>query len=184
MKLINLLPKPRQRELRYEAIYRSLKTVVIWGFLSFAVVFFSQFLTKIYLQVKISSINAEIEQLKKQVNKQENADLKKKIQSINSIIGDFNMLATSAPKWSKVVKAFAELPPEDVKISSFTVSADKKQVSINGYAPNRQAVIQLYNNILADKKNFSNIDYPLENVARAVDINFHFTFTVQDQLLK
>ena len=55
---------------------------------------------------------------------------------------------------------------------------------ISGYSPTRELVISLYNSILQDDQDFKNIDYPLENVAKAIDINFHFTFSIQDSLLK
>lgn len=183
MKLINLLPKIKQMELRYESFFRGLLMIFILSLVSFAAVFISQLGAKFYLQAKGAAINAEITQLKSQVDKQENAGLKKKIQNINDIIADFNNLSVS-PKWSRVLKAFAPLPPSEVKINSFTIEPAKKSISITGNSPTRELVIELYNAILNDKENFYNIDYPLENVAKGTNVNFHFTFYIQDKLLK
>ena len=184
MKLINLLPKSRQTELRYEATYHSLVVIFSLSLMSFGLVFISQFATKFYLEEKAKSLNGQIEQLKSQVDKKENADVKKKIKAVNDVISDFNNLATSSPKWSKVLKAFAPLPPSGVKISSLNIDLNKKTIMISGYSPTRELVISLYNSILQDDQDFKNIDYPLENVAKAIDINFHFTFSIQDSLLK
>jgi Tfp pilus assembly protein PilN len=184
MRLINLLPKLRQQELRNEAVFYGLLIVFSLSFLSFALVFLVQFGTKFYLEAAGEALNNEIKQLQSQVNKQENADLKKQIQGINDVISDFNNLANASPKWSKIIKAFAPLPPEGVGINSFNIDTGKKTISITGHSPTRELVIRLYNNILQDSKDFSNIDYPLENVAKPADISFHFTFSIQDQLLK
>ncbi len=184
MKLINLLPKIRQNELRYEAVYHSLISIFIFSLFSFALVFIIQFATKFYLEIKASSLSDQIAQLKNQVNKQENADVKKQVQAINDIITDFNKLSTTSPKWSRVIKAFAVLPPEEIEIKTFMIDVTKKTISINGLSPTRELVIQLYNNILKDETNFYNIDYPLENVAKPTEINFHFTFFIRDSLLQ
>lgn len=183
MKIVNLLPQSRQDELRYEAVYHSLVTIFIFSLLSFALVFIIQFGTKFYLEAKEKSLDTSIEQLKSQINKQENADVKKKVQAINDVITDFNTLANSSPKWSKVIKAFAVLPPEGVKITNFNIDVNKKSIVINGQSPTRELVIQMYNNILNDKKNFYNVDFPLENVVKPFDIGFHFSFYIQDELL-
>lgn len=184
MKLINLLPKARQQELRFEAMFSSLLVVFIFSVLSFALVFLAQFGAKFYLAARSQAIASEISQLTSQVNKQENADIKKKIQKINDTISDFNSLASSSPKWSGILKAFAPLPPAGIKINTFNLDPIKKSISINGASPTRELVIALYNSILNDKADFYNIDYPLDNVLNATNINFHFTFYIQDKLLK
>jgi hypothetical protein len=135
------------------------------------------------LQSRLRTVLVSIEQLKSQVNKEDNAKLKKQITEINNIVSDYQNLAAANPLWSKVIKAFVLLPPPDVQINTFNVDASKT-VTINGYSPTRESVIQLYNNILADSKNFYGVDYPFENVARATKVNFHFTFKAQDALLK
>src|SRR4029077_9755964 len=110
MRTINLLPKPRQQELRFESLLQRLWLMVILSFLSFAVVFICQLGAKFYLQNKAKSITAEISQLKSQVNKGEDGVVNSQIQQANNTIGDFNNLADAAPKWSKVIKAFTVLP--------------------------------------------------------------------------
>lgn len=184
MKEINLLPKPKQEELRSEVLLSSLYKIIGISVVSFCVVFLAQLGTKFYLNSDLGAINDKITQLKGQVNKQDNASIKTQIANINNRIGDFKNLAGATPKWSKVLKAFAVLPPQDVKINSFVLDFGRKSVTINGFSPTREKVIDTYNSILADNKEFYNIDYPLENVAKPEDINFHFTFNIRDDLLK
>ncbi len=184
MRIINLLPKDKQEELKHEAIYHGLVKLVWISLFTYLLVFGSQLGTKAYLEYKATTLESDIERLKQQVNKQDNAAIKKEITGINNIVNDFKSLYEGAPHWSNVLKEFSKLPPTSVTISSLQVDLKTKAVSINGYAPTREAVIELYNNILRDEKHFTGVDYPLENVAKPTENNFHFTFYVQDAVLK
>ncbi|MEK7161650.1 MAG: hypothetical protein AAB729_03085, partial [Patescibacteria group bacterium] len=106
-----------------------------------------------------------------------------KIKTVNDTVSDFNNLVNASPKWSRVMAAFSPLPPPGTRLNSMVIDSAKKTIVITGNAETREDVIQLYNNILADKDNFYNIDYPFENVAKPNKINFHFSFLIQDKLL-
>ena len=184
MHIINLLPKKRQQELRYESMFGSLLTLFIFSLLTFVLVIGMQFVVKFYLNYQAESIKHQITLLREQVNKQQNSDVKNKVKNINAFIAQYNQLAVNSPKWSKVIKAFAVLPPKGVKINSFVVNSLTNTVNINGLSPTRELVIELYNKIKADDKNFYDVDYPLENVAKPVNVNFHFTFHYKPDLIK
>lgn len=184
MREINLLPKSKQSELHYEKVLHALFKVVWISVMSFAVVFLAQLAVKLYLEGQLRYLQAKTATLRGQVDKNENAQIRLEINAINNRIADFKNLSDGTPKWSKVLKAFAVLPPSEVRIETFNLDFTKKMVSITGVSPTREKVIETYYNILNDSKNFNNIDYPLENVAKPTDINFHFTFYVNDSLLK
>ncbi|MDR3642663.1 MAG: hypothetical protein P4L74_03495 [Candidatus Doudnabacteria bacterium] len=183
-KVINLLPKPKQRELHYDSILHSLWKLVIWSCFSFALVFFVQVATKFYLQLEGQVIHDQIQALQQQVGKQQNSDVKVQITTANNLIKDYHALSVASPQWSKIINAFAPLPPSGIKINSFGVNTDTKAITITGLSPTRDLVIKLYNIILADQKDFYGIDYPLENVVSPTDDTFHFTFYVQNSLWK
>lgn len=184
MRIVNLLPKKRQQELRYESMYRSLLTLFIFSLVSFAVVFMIQVGVKFYLSYQAGSIKNQISILQVLVAKQQDSDVKVQIKDINSFISQYNELAATSPKWSNVIKAFAVLPPKGVKINSFVVNSTNNTVTINGQSPTRELVIELYNKIKNDEKNFFDIDYPLENVAKPTNVSFHFTFHFKPELIK
>ncbi len=184
MRIINLLPKKRQKEIRYVKFLNGLFLVMWISLASFAVVFILQFMAKAYLQGRLSSVEREIEQLKQQVNKQDNAQIKAEIVNINNKILDSKNLAESSPKWSKVLKAFAVLPPDGVRINSFNVDPAEKVVTIRGFAPTRELAIELYDIIKADSENFYNVNYPLENLVKATDVSFYYKFYIRESLLK
>ncbi len=184
MRTINLLPKKRQGEIFYEKILNGLFLVMWVSLGSFALVFLIQFGAKIYLESRLNSIENKIEELKQQVNKEENAQIKAQITSINQKITDYKNLADSSPKWSNVLKAFSVLPPEGVTITSFNVNPATKSVTIRGEASTRELAIELYDVINADTDNFYNINYPLENLVEPTEVNFYYTFFIRDKLLK
>lgn len=183
-KIINLLPQPRQQEIRYQNILGAAIQAIIFSLMSFAVVFLAQFGAKLFLAQQARATASEIQQLTAQVNKEDNEKIKGEIKQINGTISDYLALSAQSPKWSKVLRAFAKLPPEDVRIVNFTVDSATKMVNIVGVSPSRESMIQLYNNIKADENEFYNVDYPLENVIKPENVNFHFSFYIKDQLLK
>ncbi len=150
---------------------------------SFVIVLGVQFGARLYLQSQLTKINYKIGEIKSQVDKNENADLKKKIKAVNDLTSDYNNLVNSSPKWSKLLKVFSVIPPEGVRITNFAVDLNKKQVTINGISPTRDLVIKLYENIKADKEHFYNVNYPLENVAKATNISFHYSFNFKDGII-
>src|SRR5437868_2973821 len=100
MRIINLLPKLRQKELYYDSILHGLWLLVIFSFISFAAVFLAQFAAKFYLQFQASEIKLQIKDLQSQVNKQENSDVKAKVKAANDLVADYQKLVDGSPKWS------------------------------------------------------------------------------------
>jgi len=184
MKLINLLPKEKQQELRDHILFQVVLKMIWLMVFTFALVLLAQFGARTYLQGQQRNLTQSIESLKVQVGKEENLIVKNKILELNNLSTDYKTLSASLPKISKVMRSFAPLVPVGVKISSMKIDPVKKIIDINGISPTRELVIQLYDNVVADSKNFPNIDYPLENVARPLDINFHFTFNIGNEVMK
>ena len=183
MRHLNLLPKHKQQELYYEDLYSSISKAAVLsaGVLLLGVVV--QFGVWFYLGKKEGSVSVRVEELKQQIDKTENAQLKQEIRLINSQIQDFQTLSSQTPQWSKALKAFSKLVPSGVKISSFSADTKTNKIEITGFSPTREQVIELYNNINSDKEHFRDIDYPLENVAKPVNVRFNYSFFIQDGVL-
>lgn len=184
VKTINLLPKQRQSELVLRSWYRGLLHLYAFSTATFVLVALLFVGVGAYLRIADSSLKQEADALRQQSAKQENADLKKQIATVNNQITDYTGLATAVPRWSVLLKEFAEVVPEGVQIQNFNVDSTKRLVSVSGFAPTRELVIRLYDNIVQDAENFTGIDYPLENVTRPTNINFRFTFMVNEQVLQ
>ncbi len=184
MKIINLLPKSKQKELQYESLFHSVSTAAIIGVSSLILVVLLQTGLGIYLQRQQSSVTDQIEQTRRLSNKEENAKLKTEIDGVNFKLKDYQDLSNAAPAWSKALRAFVNTVPAEIKISSFVADTANKQIDITGYAPTREQVIGLYNKISDDKEHFHGINYPLENVAKPTEVDFYFTFFVHDAVLQ
>jgi Tfp pilus assembly protein PilN len=182
MRVINLLPKPRQEELRYEALFHSAAIAATLAVALLLAVLVIQLGIRVYLSRHAKTTEQKTEQIKRLTNKEENNKLKKEIQLMNVRMADYKALADATPAWSQVLTAFAAHVPEGVKIRDFAADAATKKVTIAGFAATRDQVIQLYNNINGDKERFRDIDYPLENVSAPTEVEFHYTFFIQDKL--
>ncbi|KXK30245.1 MAG: hypothetical protein UZ12_BCD005000602 [Bacteroidetes bacterium OLB12] len=184
MKIINLLPKEKQKELGYKRLFGALVVLVWVTAASFLLVVLVQMGEKVYFQGQRSFLESAIEDLKAQAGKEENAAIKAQVKQANDLVADYRSLTSQIPKFSKVVRAFVPLVPKGVNITSMKIDSARKSIDINGFGPTRDLVIDLYDNIAAESELFPNIDYPLENVARPTDINFHFSFNINPELLK
>lgn len=183
MKRINLLPKPKQQELVYEQLFYGVIMAVSIAIAVLLIGVVVQLGVGAYLDRNAQVISSEIEQLKRIANKSENAEIKERIKLMNAQIGDFNNLAKSTPQWSGVLEAFVINVPAGVRITQFDAKAETQEIKISGYSPTRDLVIDLYNNINADKEHFKDIDYPLENVTQPTNVRFTFTFTIAEGIL-
>lgn len=183
MKRINLLPKLKQNELAHEKLFYSIAVAAVVGVAILLLVILVQIVVRVYLDQTLKSVNAQIEQMRRVADKSENAAIKQDIQSVNAQISDFASLTAQTPQWSSVMAALVKHVPDGVKITQFEARTAKGEISISGYSPSRDLVIDLYNNINADKDNFQNINYPLENVTQPTNVRFFFDFAVADGVL-
>ncbi len=183
-KQINLLPKESQSELGLRAWYRALLRVYILGAASFLFLIILFFSVTWYFALAEKGLQAEAEQLRTSAATEDTAKIKREVKSINGYIEDYISLSAAAPKWSQLLREFTVLVPAGVQIQSFTVDNVKKVVTVQGFGLTRQDVLALYDAVVANADKFSNIDYPLENVSKPTDINFHYSFTVKDSLLQ
>lgn len=184
MRIINLLPKPKQRELKLENWFKAALKFVAVTTSSFLLVFLGQLAARAYISQRAVSLERTVQNLQQAINKGENAQLRKQITDVNSQMADFKQLWEGTPKWSRVFSAFAKDVPLGVKIINFDADVKTKKVQIQGFSPSRGLVIELYNRINLDSDNFSGINYPLENVAKPADVTFNFAFSIQEKLLK
>jgi predicted negative regulator of RcsB-dependent stress response len=104
MKIINLLPKHKQEELRYESLFHS---VLIASGIAVAILLLGllvQLGLRFYLNHQTSAIQKDIEQIKQVTNKQENNEIRIKIRTINAQMNDFKSLSASTPTWSSATR--------------------------------------------------------------------------------
>ena len=178
------MPKSRLRDLYQEMVFHRLLSAVWLSVFSFLVVIGVQVYAQFELQRRVVDFQGRIDQLKQQVNKKENSELKTQIKVVNNLIADYKNMTGAVPKFSKVLIAFSALPPENISINSLTIDPVKKTIMVSGFSPTREAVIAFYDAIKKDSKDFENVDYPLQHIVKAKDVPFQFNFNIKDELLK
>jgi len=183
MKHMNLLPKPKQQELHYEQLLHSVIVAIVISTVIMSLGIIAQLGVWTYFDRSQVTTMRSIKELTQAINKTENAELKKEIQLVNSQIKDFANLSTATPKWTVVLEAIAAQVPPDVTIARITADEKTGKIDIAGYSPTREQVIALYNNINSDQKHFKDIDYPLENVSKPTEVQFKYSFFIQDGIL-
>lgn len=183
-KQINLLPKSKLKQLELRSWFFGLVSLYVIAGISFGIVLAVQGGILWYLKVRAKGLEAETETLRQFASAKESTDVRNQVTFINNRVNDYNNLARGTVRWSKLLTLFSEVVPAGVQIQSFAVDSIKKQVAISGYAPTRELVILLHDNIAAKPRYFTKLDYPLENVTRPTNIAFHYTFTVQEEALK
>lgn len=183
MRRMNLLPKPKQQQLTFEKLFYSVAVACTIGVVFIGLSIMLQFGVYWYLKQESSHVDTEIESMKRSANKTENAAVKAKIRLANSQITDFSDLTDKTPQWSQVLAAFVRNVPDTVRITNFNGDAETGEIKITGFSLTRDQVIDLYNNINADKEHFKDINYPLENVAQPTNVRFNFTFSIADGIL-
>lgn len=181
---LNLLPQSKQRELYYEQLLHSVSVAVGLAVAVLLLGVVAQIGTRIILKQQLSGIEADIQYFQQAVDKEENTALKQEIRVINNQMKDFQNLYQNTPLWSDVLEAFARQVPNGVLVTDFSGTLETGEIEIAGYSPTRELVIELYNNINADKEHFKDINYPLENVAKPTDVEFRYTFYLKEGVFK
>lgn len=184
MRLVNLLPKQKLDDLYYEGLVKNLWSLGVFVFICGIISIGAALTSKFFILKNQESVKNELDKIKAVSNKKENSELKNKIKTINSNISDYNNLAKKTPKWSNVVSALAKDLPEEIRITALASDPKTGKMTINGVSKTRDGVLVLYNNIKNDNVNFTDIDYPLENLSSPVNTTFHFSFSIKPEAFK
>ena len=183
MKIINLLPKEEQLQIRQEQMFFNVRRIIIISFLSYILVAAILIGARFYMQQSLGSLDNEIKQQQNIISKQDNTVLKNSITLDNQIVQDYNNVSALNPTWSKVLEEFVKLVPSGVEVQTFNASSSDGQIQISGISSTRDAVLRLRANILYDPM-FTNINLPLENLQQAANLNYHYDFFVKSNLLQ
>lgn len=182
MKIINLLPPTEQRLLRKNRVFSSLKKFVWASVMTYIVVVLVLVGYRLYLQKNLSSLDNQINEEQQIISKGDNVALQKEITDINKTVSDYNRLVEENPKWSKVLEEFAKLVPDGIYITGFSANGSTGKIDIKGTGLTRDSVLALHTNIAASKI-FKNVDLPLDNLQKPTNVQFHYSFFLQDKVL-
>lgn len=173
--MINLLPSKQKEELAKEAKF---KIILILG-LVVSSVFASQalllFLIKGYimadLEVQRIYSKERVEELKVPAFK----ELEDEIKISGRVFAQLDSFYRSQTKVVVVLERISQSLPEGLFLTSLDFNPISSRVSLSGFAPSREKILDLRKN-LENEKTFSSIYFPAENWVKPLDISFNVVF--------
>jgi Tfp pilus assembly protein PilN len=178
--MINLLPPQYKQELKKE---ENLKLVLILGiiFLIFLISLTLILLAiKIYIGEQVESLKFLIEKEREKSETRQNLELREKIEKTSQTISKLESFYEEKIYFSAILENIFQTIPEGVYLTSLTIVEKENiaQISLSGFAPTREILFELKNN-LESKKQFSEINFPPQNWLKPTNIDFTATFKIK-----
>ncbi|MBI4363608.1 MAG: PilN domain-containing protein [Candidatus Doudnabacteria bacterium] len=173
MRIINLLPKVEQREIKLDVITR--QVVNFWSVvaISILIVFLLSLGGQFYLRQQIASVDRLIAQQREALKSSDTQELEKQVTDLNAQIRLINQLKSQHLEWSKALVELAVLLPSDMQITVLSLDRETGQISILGNAGSRESVIKFWASVKKSSY-FTGIDFPLANLEKPSSITFTF----------
>ncbi len=183
MKIINLLPKSEQKEVKLQFFAHSLLVFWLWALISIFVFLILTLLAKNYLVgVQIETANAS-DQQREILKSSDNEILKQQVSSLNQQINSIKNLKSQHVYWSKALSELANLFAFDIHMDLISIDRATGKVDVQGTAGSRESVLKFWADIHKSAY-FKDINFPLSNLERATDDSFTFTFYANLDKLK
>jgi len=179
---LNLLPPQDQSNITLERITKRISNLFAWILISLLVVLVLLLGTKAYLAAQLSSVSDRVAMQQQIVSQEENKELKNRLDRLNSHLKNLVTFDAYQAEWSAALIEFAKVLPRNVSLDTFLADRTTGQIRITGFAKSRESVLELRENLL-DSDYFTNVNFPLSNLIRPNDVNFHYTFYVEETML-
>lgn len=172
---INLLPFQAKTELLEEEIK---KLIIILGALILVFLFsltLILFSIKSYIssQVTFHKILADME--KERLETPEIQTIKEETTLANKNLLKLNSFYQQQINLTEVFKKISEVLPSEMYLTSFSYQKDNFQVSLSGFAPNREALLGFKKDL---EKEFPDPYFPPQNWIQSTDIDFQVRFKI------
>lgn len=179
--MINLLPTQYKRELKQEESFR---LVLILGalFLIFLVsLILILFSIKIYIQGQKESLKILIDLEEETFQIPENRHLRKEIASANQELAKLKLFYQEQTDLTEILEKISQILPQEMYLTTFFWQESASRITLSGFSPLQETLLELKKN-LKEEKNISEIEFPLTNWLKPVDINFQVTFKISKEL--
>lgn len=179
-RFINLLPEGHQRKLALKRFKEEIIFFGIWLLLSL-------FVTAALLNFGKRTLLAGLEETAIAVVAKEQAlralnyeILKQEVSDFNQGLANFKVLEQKGRGLAPILVEFAKLLPAGVSLEKLTLEAKSKRAEASGHATTREQVLELRKNLLSSSF-FANLDFPLKNLEKAVDVSWKYRFYFNPQ---
>jgi Tfp pilus assembly protein PilN len=183
MKIINLLPREEQDQLRLDSTNNVVRRFWMTVLLCVVVFLGLGFAAQQYLHIAISNVDSEIDADKKLLESSDIKELQDQVVTLNRSLAEIKSIRNQQYQWSEVVMEISRIMPVRAQLNSLMMDRDTGEVTILGRAENRDVVLEVWSN-LKKSAMFSEVNFPLPNLDRPTDSNFTYTFTVNVDKIK
>lgn len=181
-KVINLLPKDKQREVKLLQFAHQQTVFWMWAIISIVVFLILTLLAKVYLGQQQAQAQSEVNAQKQILKSSDNEALKQQVEDLNSQIAGIKNLQKDHIYWSKALAELGNLFAGNISLDLLSIDRESGKIQVQGTAGSRDSVLKFWSDI-HKTPTFRDIDFPLANLERATDDSFAFTFYANlDQL--
>jgi len=169
--MINLLPSKEKESLIQEENW---KLVLILGtlFLSFLIcLVLILFSIQIYISGKIQSQKVIIEIEEKEFRDPETQNFREKIVLINQNLLKLNSFYQSQTNLTEILEKISGIFPEGMYLTSLSYQKENLQISLSGYAPNREVLVGFKKNL---EKEFPDPHFSPQSWFKPTDFQVNF----------
>ena len=174
--MINLLPEQQKKiiaEDRRKRLISILGVVFLVFFISLALVCFS---IEIYISGRLKAQEIILEQKKKEFREEEIKALEQKISFANQSLARIEEIYGQRVSVVEILEEINDLLPFGTYLVKF--SQEGRVVTIAGFAPTRNALLQFRENLL-NRKGFKDIVFPGEPWIKSNNIDFFVSFNIE-----
>jgi len=189
--MINLLPP----EIKRKNLLEKRKTIVSANlilFLLFSVLLLSTvFSINFYLQIQTNRLKTQLANNEQTLERSENKEILDKIDLFNLSFEKLNAFYGQRIYISEILEKISQVFPDNVYLTNLSISPDAVledegdglkrligfKISIAGFSPTREEVIQLKEN-MEKEKSFKEVFFPLSNWVKSTDVSFSLSFKI------
>lgn len=179
--MINLLPSEEKEKILTET---KIKVAAIHWFL---VLFFiscliaSLALINLYIKIQLDGQRAQISQNNGIPSNADALDLEKNIGLFNSDLNKINEFYKNKIYFSEIFSKISDILPESIYFTNLTANKNDEgvKISISGFSPSRETLLELKKNLDKEKDYFKNIYFPQSDWVKPSDINFFISFGLE-----
>jgi Tfp pilus assembly protein PilN len=176
--MINLISPKEKEKFFMEKISRMV--IVLWFLLFFFIVCLILVLwaVNIYAKSQLGVQEAFSSSAKEPQKMDRINQAKGKIETVNLGFGKVDSFYANKIYFSPLIEKISETLPDGVYLNSFSIIiTDKIEVSLAGFAPQRDDLLKFKSNLESDK-NFVNISFPASNWVEKTNIDFSVSFEI------
>jgi len=174
--MINLLPLQYKNELKEEKEYKLvliLGIIVLLFLISLSLILLS---IKFYTQGQVESEKILLSLKEKQFKTPETEALQKDIVLVNQEISKLSSFYQNQTNLVEILEKLSQIFPPGMYLTSLSYQKAIFQISLSGYAPTRETLVQFKENL---EKEFKEVNFPPSNWVVPTDINFQTTFKIK-----